>query len=323
MFAKKIIAGLTMASTLALTTAMPAKAGFLDTLEQIGGDAVGVVGDIAGGVANTAAGAVNTAVQVAEKAIEAGEEVAEAAMAPLKALEDTLVDGKSAKDAIEEMVDEIGEAVVTTANFSALVTHEVNAAIVGFVQEIAGDGVAKFANFVFLPKEVIAHLPAVIAEQIISVSKDVENAKNVVAVPLHALLAQVLTYYEGEGTPLPAQIKGHLAGFFEDAELDRVRYVVDDGGGNVAAIINALQTQFGANNHAVAVDHLIVFANEPGVGLKSVFWWAHEIQHTIQYSKWGVKGFAEKYLENPHAVEQEANDVALAAMKHLQSVLSS
>lgn len=314
---QKLISDLTKASALTLMVATPAKAGFL---EDIGGAVTGGI-DF---VATTLEDGLKAAEKVAEKAAGAAEEVLEAAVAPLKAIEDTLVDGKSAKVAFEEMLDELGEAAISTANLSALVTHEMNAAVVGVVRKLAGDEVAEGVKFVFLPTELIAQLPAVIAAQVISVPKDVENAKDVVAVPLHVLLSQVLTDYEGEGNPLPVQIKGFLAGFFTDAELDRVRYVVDDGGGNVAAIINALQTQFGKNgNHAVAVDHLIVFAKEPGVGLKSAFWWAHEIQHTVQYGKWGVNGFAVKYLDDPRAVEQDANDVALRAMKHIQAQLSS
>ena len=46
--------------------------------------------------------------------------------------------------------------------------------------------------------------------------------------------------------------------------------------------------------------------------------WAHELTHVMQYQRWGVDGFAERYVRDSAAVEQEAIDNAnrFAAWRH-------
>jgi hypothetical protein len=36
--------------------------------------------------------------------------------------------------------------------------------------------------------------------------------------------------------------------------------------------------------------------------------WAHELAHVQQYRKWGIDGFARRYIQDYLAVEQEAED---------------
>ena len=38
--------------------------------------------------------------------------------------------------------------------------------------------------------------------------------------------------------------------------------------------------------------------------------WAHELTHVMQYERWGVDGFADRYVRDSAAVEQEAIDNA-------------
>ena len=38
--------------------------------------------------------------------------------------------------------------------------------------------------------------------------------------------------------------------------------------------------------------------------------WAHELTHVMQYQRWGVEGFAERYVRDSAEVEQEAIDNA-------------
>jgi Domain of unknown function (DUF4157) len=38
--------------------------------------------------------------------------------------------------------------------------------------------------------------------------------------------------------------------------------------------------------------------------------WAHELTHVMQYQRWGIEGFADRYVRDSAAVEQEAIDNA-------------
>jgi len=38
--------------------------------------------------------------------------------------------------------------------------------------------------------------------------------------------------------------------------------------------------------------------------------WAHELTHVMQYQRWGIEGFAERYVRDSAGVEREAIDNA-------------
>jgi hypothetical protein len=63
-----------------------------------------------------------------------------------------------------------------------------------------------------------------------------------------------------------------------------------------------------ANTHAVTVDNIIVFSQEPG--LDSIWFWAHELQHVEQYRTLGISGFAAEYTSDYQRLEDEANKKA-------------
>jgi outer membrane protein assembly factor BamB len=45
---------------------------------------------------------------------------------------------------------------------------------------------------------------------------------------------------------------------------------------------------------------------EPDGSKQAMHWWAHELQHIVQYNKLGVDGFASEYIKNYKSLETEA-----------------
>ena len=60
---------------------------------------------------------------------------------------------------------------------------------------------------------------------------------------------------------------------------------------------------------AMTLGEVIVFRDETRAREDTKLW-AHELTHVMQYERWGIEGFAERYLEDSEAVEQEARDNA-------------
>lgn len=106
---------------------------------------------------------------------------------------------------------------------------------------------------------------------------------------------------EAEGVgPMPAPVREALTGFVDDDSLERVRYRI--GGGSAAS----LQTYAFLNprTRAVALDGVIVFRD--GENAAKPRYWVHEIVHLEQIRRWGLDGFARRYLADATAVEAEA-----------------
>jgi hypothetical protein len=94
-----------------------------------------------------------------------------------------------------------------------------------------------------------------------------------------------------------------LTGVFSKEIIDRAQFVIDDNVGSYG-IINRFQEAC-ADNYAVTAGNIIVFAKPPSS--KDIWFWAHEMQHTVQYKNLGIDGFAAKYTMDSSAMENEAN----------------
>jgi hypothetical protein len=69
--------------------------------------------------------------------------------------------------------------------------------------------------------------------------------------------------------------------------------------GNVAA---------NGGGFAVVTDDIIVFSRVPGASSSDLWWWAHEVTHTVQYQRLGgIGAFANAYTKNGPALEKEAD----------------
>ncbi|MGC1691873.1 MAG: hypothetical protein WA756_18360, partial [Pseudolabrys sp.] len=120
---------------------------------------------------------------------------------------------------------------------------------------------------------------------------------NVIGVPLAIGARQAVELYQDRTKPIPADIRFYLTGVFSKEILERAQFVIDDNVGSYG-IINKFQEAF-ADNHAVTADNIIVFAKPPSS--KDIWFWAHEMQHTVQYKNLGIDGFAAKYTMDSSA----------------------
>lgn len=105
---------------------------------------------------------------------------------------------------------------------------------------------------------------------------------------------------EAQGVaPMPDHVREALSGFVDDGALDRVRYRIGGGARSVQGYA-FLHPQ----TRAVALDGVIVFRDAENAAKPR--YWVHEIAHLEQIRRWGLEGFAERYLRDTGAVEAEA-----------------
>jgi uncharacterized protein DUF4157 len=105
--------------------------------------------------------------------------------------------------------------------------------------------------------------------------------------------------------PIPAPIYRSLLGYFPAALLQRCRFSVGDGR---TLTLPALAFSYG-DATAITLGDVVLFKSER-VAEGNLKVWAHELTHVMQYQRWGVDGFAERYVRGSGAVEQEAIDNA-------------
>jgi hypothetical protein len=146
---------------------------------------------------------------------------------------------------------------------------------------------------------------------------DTGKVGNVIGVPLAIGARHSVALYQDRAKPIPADIRFYLTGVFSKEILDRAQFVIDDNVGS-HSIINKFQEAC-ADNHAVTADNLIVFAKPPSS--KDLWFWAHEMQHTVQYKNLGIDGFAAKYTTDSGAMENEANEKADQAVDNANEMI--
>ena len=105
--------------------------------------------------------------------------------------------------------------------------------------------------------------------------------------------------------PMPPQISRALLGFFPDAVLRKIRYA---SGQADAIAIPGLALAYG-DIDAVTLADVILFREERAAREDTKLW-AHELTHVMQYERWGIEGFAGRYLDDHEAIEKEARDNA-------------
>ena len=262
---------------------------------------------------------VNGAGKTAEKIIKAAP-----SLIVLKTLDDTLIKGKSLKKSSKESLGRLKDGARAAAKVPT-VLHPLQHAHTEVISNVFGKEAGRVAGYIKVPQQVVDHLPGLATESIIKSSEDKDNVEQIVGIPLGAALEQAKAYYAGKGNPIPDEVKTLLAVTFDDVHLENVRYVVDATGGNLAGLINGIKEQMGEThngNHAVAIDNIIVFAKEPR-GVEDLFFWAHEVQHTVQYKNMGILGFAAEYTKNYKALEESADAVANKAVAAVQGIINA
>ena len=105
--------------------------------------------------------------------------------------------------------------------------------------------------------------------------------------------------------PVPAPIERALLGYFPDGILRKTRYM---SGHADAIAIPGMAMGYG-DIDAIALGDTILFRDDKAA-LADAKLWAHELTHIMQYERWGIEGFAKRYIEDFAAIEKEARDNA-------------
>jgi hypothetical protein len=105
--------------------------------------------------------------------------------------------------------------------------------------------------------------------------------------------------------PVPIWVHRSLLGYFPAALLQKCRFAV---GGARTLTLPALAFSYG-DATAITLGDVVLFRNER-VAETDLKVWAHELTHVMQYQRWGIEGFADRYVRDSAAVEQEAIDNA-------------
>jgi hypothetical protein len=101
--------------------------------------------------------------------------------------------------------------------------------------------------------------------------------------------------------PIPPQIHRALLGYFPDALLRKVRFA---GGHADQITVPGLTMTYGHIDAVTLVD--VILFRDDNAARSDAKLWAHELTHVMQYERWGVEGFAMRYLQDANTVEQEA-----------------
>jgi hypothetical protein len=105
--------------------------------------------------------------------------------------------------------------------------------------------------------------------------------------------------------PIPPAIYHALLGYFPAALLQRCRFAT---GTSRALTLPALAFSYG-DATAITLGDVVLFKSNR-VAETDLKTWAHELTHVMQYQRWGIEGFAERYVRDSAVVEQEAIDNA-------------
>ncbi len=152
------------------------------------------------------------------------------------------------------------------------------------------------------------------AEHIIETGK----VGDAIGAPLATAVRQAYANYTASAKPIPDKVRFWLQHVYTPDVLANARYAVDKDFGNIAAILNGI-SEISGTNHAVTLNNIIVFSIEPDQD--DVWWWGHEMQHTVQYKLLGIDGFAARYTLHWNDMENEANAMGDKALTEANSVI--
>jgi hypothetical protein len=105
--------------------------------------------------------------------------------------------------------------------------------------------------------------------------------------------------------PVPPAVYRGLLGYFPPGLLQKARFASGNAG---ALTLPGLAFTYG-DASAITLNEVILFRTEK-LALHGLETWAHELTHMMQYQRWGIDGFAGRYVRDSAAVEREAIDNA-------------
>ena len=274
----------------------------------IGGDVLKVIEATDNGVGNAAKAAQDTVIAATEAqfgAVTAGTNVVIGlAQGDLKSVENT----------IRGLAADISNAAAAGAELASspyLLAAEIT-------RDVGGDGV-KFLQGYINAKLVQINIIPYLLKRLNKLGEDPLAA--IAQAPLDAILAAYLKaaheLLEPRSQPIPKLVRKVLKPHFSDADIENARYIVAKIGFTLPEAINGTQAFMGNHAFAVTIGNVIVFSVEPDTSDNAVHWWAHEMQHTVQYKQHGFDEFAHLYIKNYSALEDDADKKAEEVVESL------
>jgi hypothetical protein len=101
--------------------------------------------------------------------------------------------------------------------------------------------------------------------------------------------------------PVPQGLIPVLSGYFAADLVHAVRWRLGAGG---TLSLPGLAFQYGDAAAVTLID--VVLFQQPADARGNAKMWAHELTHAVQYRRWGVDGFAARYVADSAGVEREA-----------------
>jgi hypothetical protein len=150
----------------------------------------------------------------------------------------------------------------------------------------------------------LAALPATAprAQPLFDPTAAIETGYEIAATALaHALVASRDAAWEQGTRPMPPHIRQALLAWYTADLLDSVEYrvgITEDGS------VQSLAMRYGDALAVAAIDTIVfryAWDAEDNVAL-----WGHEVKHVEQVRRWGLMGFARRYVRDHHSVEAEA-----------------
>lgn len=120
------------------------------------------------------------------------------------------------------------------------------------------------------------------------------------------LLAQWIDDSRGQAIqqgvqPMPPNVYRALLGYFPADVLAGVSW---RSGTTQDDALPFLAFRYG-DATALTLGNIVVF-RDPQAAQSDLKLWAHEVTHVLQYRRWGLQGFAARYLRDRDGVEREA-----------------
>ncbi|NHB76846.1 eCIS core domain-containing protein [Rhodobacter calidifons] len=150
----------------------------------------------------------------------------------------------------------------------------------------------------------LAALPATPpqAQSLLDPTAALETGYEIAATALaRALVASRDAAWQQGTRPMPRHIREALLAWYPADLLDSIEYRVgapEDGS------VQSLAMRYGDATAVTAID-TIIFRHASDAE-NNVALWGHEVKHVEQFHRWGLMGFARRYVRDHQAVEAEA-----------------
>ena len=284
----------------------------VENLGKVGHDAIEVVG-------NAGHDAIADAGKTVTDAAAAAGQVALAPTVLALATFDVIAGNP---EGAKEKVDSLIQATADSVSAAAHIASEPYFFAANLAQRVDGDA-GVFVRGALNEKLIEINIGPIILQKLAHANAQTgaEVVQAVSQAPLSVLLAAALQAAHDQFRPtakeVPTKVKKLFRGLFPDEIIDNAGYVVASFGLTLPEVINGAQAFMGHHAFAVTVGDVVVFSVEPNSSDSATAWWAHELQHVVQYGRWGFDGFADKYVANGPEVESEAEAKSIEVMKAL------